>query len=80
MQFGAESLRHLVDRWLAHSRATHACIKQFGRASGGRWRCVRIAATRPSGVIEIVFFRHGSGGWCVFPPGRPRLAFRTSAC
>jgi len=80
MNTGQQSLRSLVDKWLAPTAATPARVIQSGRISSNHRRYVCVETTRQSGMLAIYFFRHDDG-WCVFPPGenRPALGGRVPA-
>lgn len=64
------SLRSLVDKWLAPTLSMPARVTQFGRLLATRSRYVGIEGRTSSGPLTIVFFQHGDGSWCVFPPVR----------
>jgi hypothetical protein len=64
------SLRSLVNKWLAPTFSMPARVTQSGRLLATRSRYVRIEGRTSSGTLTIVFFRHGDGSWCVFPPMR----------
>lgn len=64
------SLRSLVDKWLAPTPSMPAHVTQFGRVLATHSRYVRIDARTSGGPLTIVFFKHGDGSWCVFPPLR----------
>lgn len=62
------SLRALVDKWLAPTLSMPARVTQVGRLLATHSRYVRIEGRTANGPFTIVFFRHGDGSWCVFPP------------
>lgn len=66
-----KSLRALVDDWLGQSR--HLRVTRPGRSKSMPWRVVKVEVARSSGTIEIAFFRHADGSWCVYPPSSPPL-------
>jgi hypothetical protein len=70
------SLRTQVDKWLAPGLSTPVRVTEFSRTrtSGIRYVCVETAL--PRGPRALLFFRHGDGCWCVFPPAsdRPNMA------
>ncbi|MBB5496044.1 hypothetical protein [Paraburkholderia sp. MM5384-R2] len=61
-------LRTLVEKWLAPTRATPAHVVRTGRMAITRARYVRLEGAISSRPLTIVFFRHGTGSWNVFPP------------
>jgi len=70
-------LRALVDKWLAPTRSVPARITQVGRFGSHGARYVRLEGQVATGPLSIVFFRHGSGAWDVFPPVPPSAAMGT---
>ncbi|WP_284507532.1 hypothetical protein [Caballeronia sp. AZ7_KS35] len=40
------------------------------------WGAVRIEVTLSTTACAIVFFRHGDGSWCVYPPASATLAMK----
>ncbi len=70
MSIPEQSLRSIVEKWLAPTPAMRIRVVQSGRMGPDRSRYVRIEASTPAGVRAIFFFRHDDGCWCVFPPRR----------
>ena len=70
------SLRSLVEKWLGPTSAVPVRVTQFGHAASNRKHGVRIKLMLPTGPVELFFFRHRDGAWCVFPPEAERLALR----
>ncbi|WP_250469752.1 hypothetical protein [Caballeronia sp. GAFFF2] len=60
------SLRHLVHDWLGQIDGIQ--VSRAARSVNMPWRAVRIEVMRRSTRFAIVFFRHGDGSWCVYPP------------
>lgn len=60
------SLRHLVHDWLG--QVDRIQVSRAARSTNMPWRAVRIEVMRRSTSFAIVFFRHGDGSWCVYPP------------
>lgn len=71
-----KSLRLMVEKWLEPNSALRVRVTQFRRMHANRGRYVRVEALRPAGPVEIFFFRHGDGTWCVFPPEPERPMLR----
>jgi hypothetical protein len=76
-----QSLRCLVEKWLAPSAPVH--VTEFSRTRIGGRRYVRVETSSvEAGPRSLFFFRHDDGCWCVFPPtadtpsfyARPRAA------
>ncbi|MGF6920665.1 hypothetical protein [Paraburkholderia sp. 40] len=67
MNTAQQSLRALVDKWLAPTVATPAHVTRFSRMNSNHRRYVCVEITRQT-RMAIFFFRHDDG-WCVFPPG-----------
>lgn len=66
-----QSLRFLVDKWLAPAPSAAAHVTEFSRTRVGGRRYVRVetsAADAATGSRGLFFFRHDDGCWCVFPP------------
>jgi len=61
-----QSLRSLVDKWLAPSMPVR--VTEFSRTRNDGTRYVRVEARSPDGLRALFFFRHDDGCWCVFPP------------
>jgi hypothetical protein len=60
------SLRLLMHDWLG--QVDHVRVSRPTRSRQMPWRAVRIEVMRSSTMFVIVFFRHGDGSWCVYPP------------
>lgn len=78
MNSAANSLRLLIEKWLAPSSERQIRVTRFSPRSG-RTRCVRVEAQRRDGSVAFFFFRHKDGVWRVFPPdaGRVTLSVTT---
>lgn len=74
MNTGQRSLRLLIEKWLAPTTAIPIRITRFGRTRSNRRRYVSVEALHPTGPLEIFFFQHDDGSWCVFPPSNERPA------
>lgn len=77
MKTGEQSLRWLVEKWLAPAAAVHVTRARWTHAT--QTRSVRVETIRKDGPIAIFFFQHDDGAWCVFPPAAARLAIRANA-
>jgi hypothetical protein len=73
MKAGTEqSLRFLVEKWLAPVPQIPVRVTEFSRTRRNRTRCVCVETSLPEGSRALFFFRHNDGCWCVFPPsGEP---------
>ncbi|WP_162068857.1 hypothetical protein [Burkholderia sp. THE68] len=60
------SLRYLVHDWLGAVESMR--VSRPARSQRMPWRAVRIEVARSSAAFAIVFFRHGDGSWCIYPP------------
>jgi hypothetical protein len=69
-----ESLRTLIDKWLAPTAASPVRVTRHSRANANQGRCVRVESLQTTGSLAIFFFRHGDGAWRVFPPASVRPA------
>ena len=67
MNTAQQSLRSLVDKWLAPTAAKPARVTRFSRLNSNHIRYVCVEASHPTGMLAIFFFRHDDG-WYVFPP------------
>ncbi|GAB7521969.1 hypothetical protein [Paraburkholderia sp. 2C] len=74
MNTTGKTLHWAVDKWLAPTPAMPARVTRLLRTSGYGRRCVRVEASRPGGLLSILFFRHDDGSWNVFPPTARRPA------
>jgi len=66
------TLHGLVDKWLGPTEAAPARVVRLSRKGVNVTRCVRVEVRRPSGLLSVLFFRHGDGSWWVFPPAQNR--------
>jgi hypothetical protein len=76
MRAGSEqSLRFLVEKWLAPASLASVHVTEFSRTPLAGRRYVRVEASFEAGSRGLFFFRHDDGCWCVFPPtaDRPSL-------
>lgn len=79
---GEQSLRFLVEKWLAPMPSAPVHVAEFSRTRIGGRRYVRVETSVEAGSRSLFFFRHDDGCWCVFPPtadtptffARPRAA------
>ncbi|MGF6879664.1 hypothetical protein OKW35_009198 [Paraburkholderia sp. MM5477-R1] len=76
MSSNVESLRSLIEKWLAPTPASPISLTRMNYAKSRSMRCVRVESLRASGALAIIFFRHDDGSWCVFPPEPRRPAMR----
>ena len=76
------SLRQQVEKWLAPGLQGQIRVVEFGHIRKGGTRYAHVEASTTCGARAIFFFRHGDGGWCVFPPqtGGPSMAAFVSRC
>ena len=68
-----DSLRRIVEKWLAPTPGTPVREIRLCRMPADHTRYVRVEALRPSGVLALFFFRHDDGSWQVFPPEAARM-------
>ena len=71
-----DSLRRIVDKWLAPTPAAPVRDIRLCRMQANHVRYVRVEALRPTGVLALFFFRHDDGSWQVFPPEAVRMMMR----
>ncbi|ANB77829.1 hypothetical protein AYM40_36355 (plasmid) [Paraburkholderia phytofirmans OLGA172] len=79
MKIGEQSLRWLVEKWLAPA-ATPVHVTRTRWMHASQTRSVRVETIRKDGPVAIFFFQHEDGAWCVFPPAAARLTIRANAC
>jgi hypothetical protein len=81
MNMQQQSLRELVEKWLAPTPATPFRVTRFSRTRDSNRRYVCVEVARPACLVAIMFFRHADGAWRVFPPRRegPAMAFQKAA-
>ncbi|MGF6301347.1 hypothetical protein OKW42_004700 [Paraburkholderia sp. WC7.3d] len=72
------SLRLMVEKWLTPNSAMLVRVTKIRRSRSDHGRTVRIEASRAAGPIELFFFRHSDGTWCVFPPENERPSMSAS--
>ncbi|TCG03177.1 hypothetical protein BZM27_50485 [Paraburkholderia steynii] len=72
---GEQSLRVVVEKWLAFKPLTAARVTAFGRTASGERRYVCVETTHNGEQLALFFFRHDDGCWRVFPaaPTLPEL-------
>lgn len=63
-----QSLRFLVEKWLAPAPFAPVHVTEFSRTRLGGWRYVHVETSHEAGSRGLFFFRHDDGCWCVFPP------------
>ncbi|MFM0034144.1 hypothetical protein PQQ53_03050 [Paraburkholderia strydomiana] len=63
-----QSLRFLVEKWLAPAQSAPVHVTEFSRTRVGGRRYVRVETSAKGGLRSLFFFRHDDGCWCVFPP------------
>ena len=64
-----QSLRFLVEKWLAPAPSAALRVTEFSRTRQGGRRYVRVeTSSDETGSRGLFFFRHDDGCWCVFPP------------
>jgi hypothetical protein len=61
MNTARQSLRALVDKWLAPTPGTPARVTRFSRMSSNHRRYVCVETARQTDVLAIYFFRHDDG-------------------
>lgn len=61
-----QSLRYLVDKWLAPTAPVH--VTAFGHSRFGSGRYVCVETIQVTGRHALFFFEHDDGYWNVFPP------------
>lgn len=76
MTNGKNSLRAMVEHWLAPDPARPVRVTQFRNRRAAHERFVCIETFRTERPIAMFFFRHDDGAWRVFPPSRERPAMR----
>jgi hypothetical protein len=76
MHRAENSLRSLIEKWLAPTPATPVRVTRFSRTRSDQRHYVCVESVRESGPLAIFFFRHGDGTWRVFPPeaNRPTMS------
>ena len=63
-----QSLRFLVEKWLAPGPSSSVHVTEFSRTRLGGRRYVRVETSLDAESRSLFFFRHDDGCWCVFPP------------
>jgi hypothetical protein len=63
-----QSLRFLVEKWLAPAPSAPIHVTEFSRTRVGGRRYVRVETCLEGSLRGLFFFRHDDGCWCVFPP------------
>jgi hypothetical protein len=79
MNIRERSLRAVVDKWLGAESAQGIRVTSFSHSRQATWRYACVEATRGSGTLAIIFFRHDDGSWRVFPPERRRPTLSPAA-
>lgn len=79
MSSNGTSLRNLIDKWMAPTPGSPIALSRPKSAKLMSLRCVRAESMGPSGPLAILFFRHGDGSWCVFPPTSERPTMQALA-
>jgi hypothetical protein len=76
MGSAGESLRLVVEHWLAPDPTTRVQVTHFRNRRSRRECYVCVEAIRADGPVAMFFFRHEDGLWRIFPPRRERPAMR----
>jgi hypothetical protein len=66
MESHFKSLRELVNDWFGNGERFRITRPDVAKTLS--CRAVQVEVTRSSGTLALVFFRHGDGSWCVYPP------------
>jgi hypothetical protein len=72
MDSSGSSLRSLIDKWIELAPSSTTQVVRISRPDVRKVRCVCIEVKRAAGPVSLMFFRHGDGSWCVFPPASSR--------
>ena len=75
MRSAGESLRLMVEHWLAPDPTKRVRATHFGNRRSKRECYVCVEALKTDGPVAF-FFRHEDRIWRIFPPGRERPAMR----
>jgi hypothetical protein len=75
MSAARQSLRLVVNKWIAARSEGNVCLTRPPHAQSGVGRFVCVEVTHRDRAFTIFFFRHDDGSWRVFPPAarRPML-------
>ncbi|MCX4170829.1 hypothetical protein PQR70_22980 [Paraburkholderia madseniana] len=77
MTNAGETLRSMVDKWLAPNFPGEVRVTEFRHTGPSHFCYVRVEASRASGTVALFFFRHDDGSWWVFPPVQKQPAMST---
>jgi hypothetical protein len=78
MASGHNSLRQMVEHWLAPDPTRGVRVLEFRNRRSQRECYVCVETLAASGPVALFFFRHQDGMWRVFPPDRERPMMRVT--
>lgn len=73
MACASKSLRLMVDHWLAPNAKLGVRVVEYMNNHAKGQRYVRVKALGSEADLEIYFFRHSGGLWCIYPPMAQKL-------
>jgi hypothetical protein len=73
------SLHQSVDKWFSPSQRDQIRVTRFRQNASGGQRGVIVRLLGATERIELLFFRHGDGTWCLFPADATRPTMNASA-
>jgi hypothetical protein len=76
MASAGNSLRLMVEQWLAADSTTDVRVIEFKNRRSSQQCYVCVEKVKAGGPITVYFFRHKDGTWSIFPPRQERPAFR----
>lgn len=76
MRSAKNSLREMVEHWLAPDPANGVRVTQFRNRRSKHECYVCVETLTAAGPLALFFFRHQDGAWRIFPPSRERPAMR----
>ena len=73
------SLQQSIDKWFSPSQRDQIRVTRFRQRALGGQSGVIVRLMGAPDPIELLFFRHGDGTWCLFPANvaRPTMSAST---
>lgn len=78
MVSSGNSLRSMVERWLAPEFADQIRVTRFRNTRSTPECYVCVETFNATKSLAMFFFRHQDGAWKIFPPGRERPMMRAA--
>jgi hypothetical protein len=73
------SLQQSIDKWFSPTQRDQIRVTRFRRNILGGQTGVMVRLLGATDTIELLFFRHSDGTWCIFPAAERGPTMKASA-